>query len=66
MQEIMGIQYLTEKEASKRYGYSMAWFSARRYKNLPPKAVQLEVRKKILYPLKETDEWFIKQLNKDI
>lgn len=58
MKEILGTQYLTEKEASKRYGYSMAWFSKRRYKDLPPKYVTRENSNRVLYPVKETDDWF--------
>lgn len=60
MIEIMGTKYLSEKEASKRYGYSQKWFQKRRYSNLPPPYMKLQNKGKIFYPLSETDAWFKK------
>lgn len=50
--------YMNEKEASIRYGYSTAWFQRSRWAgNGPP---FLTVSGKVLYPIKEVDEWFMK------
>lgn len=58
MMEILGIKYLTDKDASKRYGFSQSWFQQSRYKGNGPPCFQLCKKGKILYPLIETDEWF--------
>ena len=62
MIEIIDTQYLTSKEAAKRYGYSSSWFQMRRSKNLSPKFIKFHGKGKVLYPLKETDEWFKEML----
>ncbi len=49
--------YLTETEASSRYGYSRQWFQRERWKGTGPKFSKINGGK-ILYPIKETDEWF--------
>lgn len=56
MISILGVQYITEKEASIRYSYSRSWFQARRMNKLEPKFVKLQG--KILYPLAQIDKWF--------
>lgn len=61
MIDIMGIKYITDKEASHRYGYSQGWFQKRRYKKIAPKFVKLEGKGKVFYPLEETDNWFKEQ-----
>lgn len=48
--------FLTEKEASHRYGYSRSWFRNKRYQNERP--LFIKVKAKILYPLYETDIFF--------
>lgn len=58
MIEILGIKYISDKEAAIRYGYSQSWFQRRRYKKLPPPFCKLENKGKVLYPLDETDKWF--------
>jgi len=58
MIEMMGAQYLTEKEAEKRYGYSSSWFARARVQKFGPSYVQLRAHGRVLYPLIETDEWF--------
>lgn len=64
MIEIMGKSYLTEKEASKRYGYSISWFRITRKKNKGeyPKYIKLQGKGRVLYPLLETDQWFLTNL----
>ena len=57
MIEIMGIKCLTEKEASKRYGYSRTWFRYRRWKKNSPPYVR-HGSNRILYPIDEVDRWF--------
>lgn len=58
MQEIAGIKYLTEKDASRRYGFSQRWFQEHRYQGNGPVCLQVCKKGKILYPLEQTDEWF--------
>ena len=50
-------KYLTETEASVRYGYSKPWFQHERWKKTGPIYCK-NAAGKILYPVKETDEWF--------
>lgn len=58
MIEMMGEQYLTEKEAAKRYGYSQSWLNRARVQGYGPRYIQLRVHGRILYPLDDTDKWF--------
>ena len=58
MIEMMGDQYLTEKEAAKRYGYSSSWFNRARVQGYGPRYIQLRNHGRILYPLEDTDKWF--------
>lgn len=58
MIEILGMKYLTDKDASKRYGFSQSWFQKARYEGNGPVCVQLKKKGKVLYPLEQTDEWF--------
>lgn len=58
MINIMGIQYLTVKEAAGRYGYSKEWFDKRRTSKKEPIYIKVLGKGRILYPLTETDEWF--------
>lgn len=58
MKVILGITYMTSKEAASRYGYSDSWFKKRRMNRWPPKFVKLQRKGKVLYPLVETDAWF--------
>ena len=62
MVTILGITYLTDKEASKRYGYSTAWFQKQRSAKKPPPFVKLQGKGKIYYPLEKVDEWFKENL----
>lgn len=65
MIEISGIKYITEKEASQRYGHSFSWFQKRRYELKEPKFIRLEGRGKVYYPLERTDNWFKEQFKID-
>lgn len=58
MINIMGIDYLTVKEAAHRYGYSKAWFDLRRDQDKGPIYIKILGKGRILYPLTQTDEWF--------
>lgn len=62
MPEILGKKYLTQKEASRRYGMSEAWFQKRRQRSLRPEYIKFENGKNIYYPQIETDQWFEHQL----
>lgn len=54
--------YITEIEASKRYGFSRAWFQRVRWSGTPKLPyLKLPGSSKILYPLAETDAWFKNQ-----
>lgn len=48
--------YLTETEASIRYGYSKQWFQRARWQGSGPSFVKK--KGKVLYPIRETDGWF--------
>lgn len=56
MINIMGIEYITEKEAAMRYAYSRSWFQRQRLMNTGPNYCRLVG--KILYPLTKCDQWF--------
>ena len=58
------IRYITEKEASTRYSLSRNWFQRARWKGEGPSFVKVGEgpRGRVLYPVKETDEWFEKKL----
>lgn len=58
MIEMMNEQYLTEKEAAKRYGYSQSWLARARAQGFGPRYIQLRNHGRILYPLEDTDKWF--------
>jgi len=55
---IMDEPYLTEKEASLRYGYSVSWFYKMRHSGDGPKCIQLIKNGRVLYPMSSTDDWF--------
>lgn len=65
MIDILGIKYISEKEASKRYGYSIAWFKKQRLLKLAPYFVKLQGKGRVLYPLDKTDSWFKEQLKSE-
>ena len=65
MRKIMGKMYLTDKEASERYGYSQSWFRRARISNTGPKFIQLMPLGRVLYALEETDEWFKQKLREN-
>ena len=58
MVEILGKKYLTEKEASHRYGYSPAWFQRQRSLKLPPQFIKLQGKGKVYYETEIIDKWF--------
>ena len=58
MIDILGVQYITQKEAAYRYGYSESWFQKCRYEGNGPIYVRLNRKGKILYPVLKLDEWF--------
>jgi predicted DNA-binding transcriptional regulator AlpA len=58
MIELNGIKYITDKEASYIYGYSVSWFQKQRYKQQPPPYIKIQGKGKVYYPAKELNEWF--------
>lgn len=49
--------YLTEKEASHRYGFSVHWFQRSRWNGSGPSFIKINGGR-VLYPMALTDEWF--------
>ncbi len=64
MIDILGVTYITDKEAAQRYGYSTAWFQKQRSQKKQPAFVKLQGKGKVYYPLEETDLWFKEHLQK--
>jgi predicted DNA-binding transcriptional regulator AlpA len=58
MININGKQYINDKEASKKYGYSQEWFKKRRNEKKPPCYIKFDVRGRVLYDVDEIDKWF--------
>jgi hypothetical protein len=58
MLEILGTKYITDKEASHIYGYSVSWFQKQRYNKKPPPFVKLQGRGKVYYAVDELNKWF--------
>ena len=54
---INNTKYLTEREASQRYGYSLAWFQKKRQVDSGPPYVKSETGR-VRYPIEELDKWF--------
>lgn len=65
MIEILGIKYITDKEASSRYGFSQSWFQKRRSQKKSPKFMRLQGKGKVFYPIEETDTWFKDNIKPD-
>lgn len=53
---IDGVEYLVEKEAAQKYGYSIHWFRKARYTDKTPKYYKLNG--KIFYTTSDLDIWF--------
>jgi phage pi2 protein 07 len=49
--------YLTEEEASKRYGYSRQWYQRQRWLGTGPKFIKVNGGR-VFYPIQDTDNWF--------
>jgi hypothetical protein len=62
MIEILGIAYMTDKEAARKYGYSTHWFQKQRSMKLPPPYVKLRGKGKVYYPVEELDRWFTENI----
>lgn len=58
MIELFGKKYITDKEASHRYGYSTSWFQKQRSEKKHPAFIKLQGKGKVYYELEETDNWF--------
>jgi len=58
MIEIANEKYLTDKEASHIYGYSVSWFQKQRLKKEPPPYIKIQGKGKVYYSVKKLDEWF--------
>jgi len=58
MIEIDGNKYITDKEASHIYGYSVSWFQKQRHKKQPPPYIRIQDKGKIYYSVNKLDKWF--------
>lgn len=58
MIKILGTEYITRKEASSRYGLSIAWFEQRQHNHEEPHFIKIRGKGKAYYPLEKTDLWF--------
>lgn len=58
MIELFNIKYITDKEASSRYGYSVSWFQKQRQLKKPPPFVKIQGKGKVYYAIDELDKWF--------
>lgn len=62
MIEILGKKYISEKEASGRYGYSTAWFQKERFNKIGPPFCKIKEQGKVLYCIDDVDKWFSERL----
>lgn len=62
MIEISGKKYISDKEASHLFGYSISWFQKQRHKQLPPPFLKLQGKGKVYYSIDELNEWFSKNI----
>ena len=58
MIEISGVKYLTDKEASHIYGYSVSWFQRQRHLKKPPPFIKIQGKGKVYYSEDELEKWF--------
>jgi len=65
MRDILGTTYMSDKEAAQRYGYSESWFRKRRKDQIGPPFMRLTAGGKVWYPVKESDDWFQKNMIRD-
>ena len=62
MKEFLGKKYISEKEASNKYGYSVSWFQKGRINGNGPNFFQLRSKGRVLYDIEELDKWFKENL----
>lgn len=58
MIELNGVRYITDKEASQIYGYSVSWFQKQRSKKQPPPFIKIQDKGKVYYSIEELNKWF--------
>ncbi len=58
MIKILGVEYITRKEASRRYGFSTSWFEQRQSRHEEPRFIKVRGKGRTLYELSKTDDWF--------
>jgi len=54
-------KYITDKEASERFCYSISWFQKQRMSGQNPPYIKIG-RKKIFYDLEALETWFKKHM----
>ena len=58
MIELLGVKYITDKEASHIYGYSVSWFQKQRHNKKPPPFIKIQDKGKVYYAVDELNKWF--------
>lgn len=58
MIKILGVEYITRKEAAHRYGFSVSWFEQRQNQHEEPRFIKIRGKGKAYYPKEATDNWF--------
>ena len=56
MIDLFGKKYITDKEAAKKYSYSVTWFKMQRCKKLEPHYIKLHGR--VYYEVDVLDKYF--------
>jgi hypothetical protein len=58
MKELLGVKYITQKEASTRYGMSTQWFERARHTGDGPPYFKIRGKGIAYYDVEKTDFWF--------
>lgn len=58
MKIIFGKEYLTRKEAARRYSTTVSWFKHKQQKHEEPHFIKIGQKGRTYYSVEKTDEWF--------
>lgn len=62
MIKLLGLEYLTDKEASLKFGFSQGWFKKVRVQKRGP--AYIKIQGKVLYEITQLEKWFKEQIKK--
>lgn len=62
MIEVLGVKYITDKEASQKYGLSRSWFQKIRQTKMSPPYVRFNQNGRVYYEINQMDDWFKSRL----